>query len=70
MNMQEIRALARERGLKTGNIKKADLVRVIQRDEGNFDCFGRAAGGCDQQQCLWRADCLPSPKAKTGRQAA
>ena len=36
-----------------------DFTRLIQRTEGNFDCFGKAASGvCDQESCLWRKDCF------------
>lgn len=38
---------------------KSDLIRVIQKKEGNFDCYGReAAAGCGQINCFWRRDCL------------
>jgi hypothetical protein len=64
MKLQDVRALARDRGLKAGaTISKAELIRTIQRDEGNSDCFGRTDSNyCDQDGCLWRADCLPEPK--------
>jgi len=59
MNMQEIRQIARSRGLKAGKKTKINLVRSIQNAEGNFDCFATAVGGiCDQEACLWRQDCL------------
>jgi hypothetical protein len=59
MVMQEIRVLARDRGIKAGKLSKVDLVREIQRAEGNFDCFASARDGvCDQIQCLWREDCF------------
>ncbi|HKJ87029.1 MAG TPA: SAP domain-containing protein [Gammaproteobacteria bacterium] len=59
MNMQEIRGIATDHGLKPGRAAKAELVRRIQREEGNFDCFGTAyAGVCDQAGCLWREDCF------------
>jgi hypothetical protein len=59
MHMQDIRAIARDLGVKTGRSTKADLVRTIQRAEGNFDCFASADQGvCDQADCLWRQDCL------------
>ena len=59
MNMNEIKQIARSRGLHPGRLKKVDLIRTIQREEGNESCFqtGRA-GVCDQGQCLWREDCL------------
>lgn len=59
MNIKEIREIAKEKGIKTGNMKKEELIRSIQRSEGNFDCFGTAIGGaCSQMDCLWRTDCL------------
>ena len=36
-----------------------DFTRLIQRTEGNFDCFGKAVSGvCDQESCLWRETCV------------
>jgi hypothetical protein len=59
MNMQDIRAIAQEQGIRPGRTTKVDLVRRIQRSEGNFDCFATAAEqDCDQSGCLWRADCF------------
>ncbi len=58
MNVNEIRAIAREREIKTGKMTKGELIRAIQADEGNCGCFGALANGhCDQVDCLWRADC-------------
>ncbi len=58
MNMQEIKVIARERGVKAGTMKKAELVQAIQRSEGNDACFdtGRSAT-CGQSRCLWKDDC-------------
>ncbi|MEW6569857.1 MAG: SAP domain-containing protein [Nitrospirota bacterium] len=59
MTLRQIRNIATRKGLKAGNMKKENLIRAIQRAEGNSDCFGKAAGGtCDQLNCLWREDCL------------
>lgn len=59
MKLQEVKAIAGSMGIKAGNIKKDELIRVIQRAEGNFDCFGTATCGyCDQAGCCWREDCL------------
>jgi len=63
MNMQDIRSIAKEYGLKTGKMTKVNLVRTIQLTEGNFDCFATASSGeCDQTGCLWRDDCLTLAK--------
>jgi hypothetical protein len=66
MKMQDIRAKAKSLGM---NIKvgtpKADAIRSIQRAEGNFDCFGTPENGyCDQEECLFREDCMPKKKKR------
>jgi hypothetical protein len=65
MQLQKIRDIARNHGLKTAKLNKAALIKHIQVAEGNFDCFATAtAGCCDQLACSWRDDCLkPSQKA-------
>lgn len=58
MKMQEIRHLAKAHGIKTNLKAKDDLIREIQRAEGNFDCFGSAGDYCDQLECRFRDMCL------------
>ena len=59
MTLKKIKELAKEKGIRVGNMKKENIIRSIQRAEGNFDCFGTAQTGvCDQANCLWRKDCL------------
>lgn len=58
MKMQDIRAKAKALGINSFGKKKADLIREIQRAEGNFDCFGTARGSCDQLECCFRGLCL------------
>ncbi len=59
MKIQDIRSLARGLGLKPKATSKAELIRELQRHEGNFDCYATALlGDCDQTECLWRKDCL------------
>ena len=63
MNVQEIRDLAKDMGLKPGKAPKLELVRMIQSTEGNFACFATAVTGeCDQLGCLWRKDCFAMAK--------
>lgn len=65
MKLQEIKAIAKAKGIKAANIKKAELIRAIQREEGNFDCFGSSVSGlCDRMDCLWREDCLELMRKK------
>ena len=60
MTMNDIRTIARERGIKVGKLTKSELVRTLQRAEGNRDCFGETAYvDCDQAGCLWYGECQP-----------
>lgn len=59
MKMNEVRTMAKKLGINSFGKSKAALIREIQLKEGNFDCFGTAAGHCDQNACLFRSDCLP-----------
>ena len=59
MKIQEIRAKAKVLQLKnTFGLSKAELIRRIQKAEGNFDCFGTAKSYCDQFECCFREDCF------------
>lgn len=63
MNMQEIRGLAKDLGIKTSRMSKLNLIQTIQLAEGNFNCFASAIDGeCDQQACIWRGDCFAAAK--------
>lgn len=58
MKLDEVKKIAKERGLQSRNMKKADLIRAIQRSEGNTDCYQtNSAESCGQFSCLWRDDC-------------
>jgi hypothetical protein len=59
MRLSEIEKKARSLDIKdTWKYSKKDLVKKIQKAEGNFDCFATATSYCDQLVCLWRMDCL------------
>ena len=64
MKMNDVVKRAKKLGIKAKAAKKADLIRHIQRAEGNFDCFGTAADYCDQWMCCFGEDCLPPVKPK------
>ena len=64
MEMEEVKRKAKALGIKKAQMEKADLIREIQKGEGNFDCFGTATEYCDQWDCCYREECLPSPKSK------
>lgn len=58
MKMQDVKEIAKSRGIKAGKLNKVELVRSIQADEGNEACYetGQAAV-CGQDSCIWRDDC-------------
>ena len=60
MKMPEIRSRAKELGIaQTHRMKKGDMIRSIQRSEGNFDCYASAGRfDCPETDCCWRIDCL------------
>jgi Rho termination factor, N-terminal domain len=58
MTLRELQKFAKQLGLNPGKVRKAELIKAIQRAEGNFDCFGTAKEYCDQLNCLFREDCL------------
>ena len=67
MKMQEIRTMAKELGINSFGKSKIALIREIQKKEGNFDCYGRADGNCDQELCRFRSSCLGDAAPKGGR---
>lgn len=58
MKLDEVREIAKQHHIKTGKMKKAELIRAIQEAEGNEQCFDSGnAATCGQEGCLWRKDC-------------
>lgn len=58
MTFQQIRAIAVERGVRVVGVKKCDIVRAIQRQEGHIPCFDTGkASECGQLHCLWLEAC-------------
>jgi hypothetical protein len=58
MNMKDIAKIASKNGVKAGKMNKTQLVRAIQKAEGNNECFATAqVQTCGQMNCLWREDC-------------
>lgn len=59
MKMEEVRSIAKSHSINPGKHSKTELIKSIQVEEGNFDCYSTAYGGeCDQVDCLWREDCF------------
>ncbi|MFH1458686.1 MAG: SAP domain-containing protein [Candidatus Omnitrophota bacterium] len=59
MRLADIEKKAKGVGIKdTWKHSKKDLIRMIQRQEGNFQCFGTVVKSCGQMACCWRTDCI------------
>ena len=59
MKLSQIHTIASSLGIHAGKLPKAELIKSIQKSEGNFDCFSSATdGNCNQESCLWREDCF------------
>ena len=42
-----------------------NLIRSIQRAEGNIDCYRRGRQQCDRMNCAWRDHCLMVHRGKS-----
>jgi len=59
MKLTEVGAIAKKHGIVPGKLSKSELIKIIQSNEGNFDCYATAfASECDQGGCSWRKDCF------------
>ncbi len=50
---------------KKSLVNITDLIRSVQRTEGNQDCFKKHQGACAEIECEWRPYCLevrPTPE--------
>jgi hypothetical protein len=58
--LQEVRTIARKMGINTRNVTLTELIRAIQKAEGNTDCYMTAQFlTCGQVNCCWRDVCTP-----------
>ncbi len=59
MKLEQVKVVAKVLGIDPGSMRKSELIRAIQRLEGNNACFKIAdPKACGQSGCLWREDCL------------
>lgn len=62
MRLDKIRRIARRLSIDPNEKSKTELIKEVQRREGNFDCFKTTSGFCDQIGCCFRDDCLSKRK--------
>ena len=60
MKLPDIKKKAQATGVNPGKMKKGDLIRAIQKAEGNPSCFGTGTSACPYLDCCWREDCIGS----------
>jgi len=64
MNMTEIIKKAKTIGIDPGRMKKAELIRSIQRVEDCNPCFGISDGQCAYAECCFMPDCFKTSLAE------
>lgn len=63
MKISQILKKAEEMGIKLGWVIQTDLIKAIQRAEGNMDCYATDRNRtCVEEGCLWREGCLKPQK--------
>lgn len=71
MKFQEIQKMAKALGINSFGMRKTDLIRAIQRKEGNPECYGtERVEYCRELSCLWREDCIALQTQETTLGAA
>ena len=50
---------------KPNCVDLVNLIRSIQRAEGNIDCYRRGLWSCNRTDCVWRDHCLMVPGGKS-----
>ena len=58
MLLDDIKHIAREKGIDPDGKPRWEIIRLIQVKEGYAQCFGDGEFTCKYLDCLWREDCL------------
>jgi hypothetical protein len=58
MTFTQLQKKAKDMGVKAIGVKKIELIRSIQKTEGNTPCFATGLTKCEQYKCCWRRECL------------
>jgi hypothetical protein len=56
--MQEIKKIAKTKGLIFRNANKINIIRAIQRTEEHNDCFATLRAKECEENCLWKKECF------------
>ncbi len=67
MPSKMIEELAERLKVDIEGLNLVEAVRLLQRLEGNFDCFARSESGfCDQKECLFYVECMENSSKSEG----
>lgn len=60
MRLSAVEKIAKDKGiLNTWKFTKPELIKTIQKAEGNSGCFASSGrNNCSEIKCCWRNDCL------------
>lgn len=59
MKNKDIKLIAKSMKLKVGKLNKMQLIRLIQKEENNNQCYATTeVKSCGQDGCSWHSDCL------------
>ncbi|MBN1129250.1 MAG: hypothetical protein JXA71_09705 [Chitinispirillaceae bacterium] len=59
MKRAKIVSRAKKRGIKDmDHEEKAELIRLIQIEEGGKPCYSTGVVDCPETDCCWRDECL------------
>lgn len=58
LDLEEIRQLARGKGIDPEGKSMAEMIRMIQAKEGYEVCFGSLKWDCPFFDCMWRLGCV------------
>ncbi len=54
----DIRKIAKKKGINAEKMNQTDLIRALQKTEGNNPCFATASvQTCGQMNCMWHTEC-------------
>ncbi len=68
MDSNGIRKMAKAMNIRTYRMKKPDIIRAIQKQENNPECYGTVRShDCNELHCLWRTDCVDHNGGRPGR---
>jgi hypothetical protein len=57
-SMSDIKEMGKKLGVNAAKMQKPELIRAIQKAEGNIPCFATGLTSCSELKCCWRDECI------------